>query len=72
METGKRIGREHIARRKDFFYYVSYDGYVWGLSTKKDMPGTRKRMSRTRVEYIPGHTYYLDSAGFVCEAAPKE
>jgi hypothetical protein len=64
----KRIGKERICRQKGFFYYVSYDGYVWGIPTKRNTAGTKMKVSRTNVDYRPGHVYYLDSAGFVCEA----
>jgi hypothetical protein len=64
---GIRVGSERIPLRKDIFYYVSHDGYVWGIPMRLRSPGTRTRMSRTKVEYRPGSTYYLDSAGYVCE-----
>ena len=68
----RRIGKEHIPRRKDYFYYVSYDGFVWGISTKRNSTGIKKRISRTRVKCRMGYTYYLDSAGYVCEAKLDE
>jgi len=62
----KRIGRERIHQKKGFFYYVSHDGYVWGIPMRKRAPGERTRMSRTRVDFTPGNMYYLDSSGYVC------
>jgi hypothetical protein len=67
INHGRRIGKERIPREKGFFYYVSYDGYVWGIPTKRNKTGTKKKMSRTKIKYRAGYTYYLDSAGYVCE-----
>lgn len=61
-----RIGKERINQRKGFFYYVSHDGHVWGISMKKRAPGERRRMSRTSVDFMPGNRYFLDSSGYVC------
>jgi hypothetical protein len=61
----ERIGKEKIARKKGYLYFVGKDGYVWQAPMRATKGGRKSKVGTEKVAKKDGYLYFLDTAGYI-------
>jgi hypothetical protein len=68
MTMVQRMGKERIARKAGYLYYVGRDGYVWQVPMKTTRGGKKQRVGSEKIVKADGFLYFLDKAGYIARA----
>jgi hypothetical protein len=61
----ERIGKEKIARKPGYLYYLGRDGYVWQVPMRRTRGGKKQRVGKEKISRAEGYLYFVDRAGSV-------
>jgi hypothetical protein len=59
------VGREKIARRPGYLYYLGSDGFVWEVPMRRTGNGKKRKVGAERIERAEGYLYFVSSSGTV-------
>ena len=61
----ERIGKEKIARKPGYLYFVGRDGFVWQVPMRATRGGKKIKVGSEKVAKKDGFLYFVDKAGYV-------
>jgi hypothetical protein len=61
----ERVGKEKIARKPGYLYYLGKDGYVWQVPMRRTRGGRKQRVGTEKIARADGYLYFLSTAGIV-------
>ncbi len=61
----ERVGKEKIARKAGYLYFVGKDGYVWQVPMRATRGGRKQKVGAEKIAKKDGFLYFLDRAGYV-------
>jgi hypothetical protein len=61
----ERVGKEKIARKSGYLYYLGKDGFVWQVPMRRTKGGRKQRVGTEKIPRVDGYLYFVNTAGVV-------